>query len=136
MIFRGGDFRDFSTTCHVVSYRVVVFVFAHYTTERCLASPRGAPQTCPRPLEPRAGVEEAQSSVAEVVGAVRGTVARVLERDGRLAELDQRAEGLQEGSTRLQAQVTSRHSGFSEFFPDHPPVTLKAGSLKCWRLCR
>ena len=74
--------------------------------------------------------------MAEVVGAVRGTVARVLERDGRLAELDQRAEGLQEGSTRLQAQVTSRHSGFSEFFPDHPPVTLKAGSLKCWRLCR
>ena len=29
--------------------------------------------------------------MAEVVGAVRGTVARVLERDGRLAELDQRA---------------------------------------------
>ena len=42
-------------------------------------------------MEPRAGVEEAQCSVAEVVGAVRGTVARVLERDGRLAELDQRA---------------------------------------------
>ena len=71
-----------------MSYRVVVFVFAHYTTERCLASARGAPQTCPRPLEPRAGVEEAQCSVAEVVGAVRGTVARVLERDGKLAELD------------------------------------------------
>ena len=92
--------------------------------ERCLASPRGAPQTCPRPLEPRAGVEEAQSSVAEVVGAMRGTVAKVLERDGRLAELDQRAEGLQEGSTLFQAQVRSRHSGFSEFFPDYPLVTF------------
>ena len=49
-------------------------------------------------------------------------------------------EGLQEGCTRLQAQVTSRHSGFPEFFPDHLLVTfyktLKAGGLKCWRLCR
>ena len=35
------------------------------------------------PLEQRAGVEEAQSSVAEVVGAMRGTVAKVLERDDR-----------------------------------------------------
>ena len=44
------------------------------------------------------------------------------------------------GLTRFQAQVTSRHSGFPEFFPDHLLVTfyktLKAGGLKCWRLCR
>ena len=67
---------------------------------RCGASPSACPPDMPgTPLEQRAGVEEAQSSVAEVVGAMRGTVAKVLERDGRLAELDQRAEGMQEGST-------------------------------------
>ena len=113
------------TTCRVLSCRVVVFVFVYFTTERCEASHRACSADMPEtPLEPRAGVEEAQSSVAEVVGTMRGTVAKVLERDGRLAELDQRAEGLQEGSTLFQAQVRSRHSGFSEFFPDYPLVTF------------
>ena len=57
------------------------------------------------PVEKQSRVAQAQTVVEEVVGVMRGNVGKVLERDGRLAELDQRADALQEGSSLFQAQV-------------------------------
>ena len=57
------------------------------------------------PVEKQSRVAQAQTVVEEVMGVMRGNVGKVLERDGRLAELDQRADALQEGSSLFQAQV-------------------------------
>ena len=48
----------------------------------------------------------AQAQVGEVVDIMRVNVEKVLERDNKLSELDQRADNLQEGASQFQTQVT------------------------------
>ena len=48
---------------------------------------------------------QAQARVGEVVDIMRVNVEKVLERDSKLSELDQRADNLQEGASQFQTQV-------------------------------
>jgi len=48
----------------------------------------------------------AQAQVGEVVDVMRVNVEKVLERDNKLSELDQRADNLQEGASQFQTQAT------------------------------
>ena len=49
---------------------------------------------------------QAQAQVGEVVDIMRVNVEKVLERDSKLSELDQRADNLQDGAAQFQTQVT------------------------------
>merc|ERR1712106_1247166 len=48
----------------------------------------------------------AQAQVGEVVDIMRVNVEKVLERDSKLSELDQRADNLQDGAAQFQTQAT------------------------------
>jgi len=50
-------------------------------------------------------LEQTQQQVNEVVGIMRVNVEKVLERDHKLSELDNRAEILQEGGKRFEQQA-------------------------------
>lgn len=50
-------------------------------------------------------LEQTQAQVNEVVGIMRVNVEKVLERDQKLSELDQRADALQEGGKRFEQQA-------------------------------
>ena len=50
-------------------------------------------------------LSQAQAQVGEVVDIMRVNVEKVLERDSKLSELDQRADNLQEGANQFQTQV-------------------------------
>ena len=50
-------------------------------------------------------LQEAQQQVGEVVDIMRVNVVKVLERDTKLSELDQRADNLQEGASQFQTQA-------------------------------
>eukprot|EP00092_Neocalanus_flemingeri_P061122 GFUD01073418.1.p1 GENE.GFUD01073418.1~~GFUD01073418.1.p1 ORF type:complete len:120 (-),score=50.04 GFUD01073418.1:385-744(-) len=49
---------------------------------------------------------QAQAQVGEVVDIMRVNVEKVLERDSKLSDLDQRADNLQEGASQFQTQAT------------------------------
>jgi len=51
-------------------------------------------------------LQQAQAQVGEVVDIMRVNVEKVLERDSKLSELDQRADNLQEGAGQFQTQAT------------------------------
>jgi len=51
-------------------------------------------------------LSQAQAQVGEVVDIMRVNVEKVLERDSKLSELDQRADNLQEGANQFQTQAT------------------------------
>ncbi len=46
-----------------------------------------------------------QAQVDEVVGIMRGNVEKVLERDQKLSELDERADALQDGASQFEKQA-------------------------------
>ena len=54
-------------------------------------------------------LSQAQAQVGEVVDIMRVNVEKVLERDNKLSELDQRADNLQEGANQFQTQVGWYH---------------------------
>ena len=54
---------------------------------------------------PNSRLSAAQAQVGEVVDIMRVNVEKVLERDNKLSELDQRADNLQEGASQFQTQV-------------------------------
>ena len=51
-------------------------------------------------------LNQAQDQVKEVVDVMRVNVEKVLERDSKLSDLDQRADNLQHGANQFQTQVT------------------------------
>ena len=60
------------------------------------------------PDQGKKNLAQAQAQVGEVVDIMRVNVEKVLERDSKLSELDQRADNLQEGASQFQTQV--RHT--------------------------
>merc|ERR1712141_653079 len=46
-----------------------------------------------------------QAQVDEVVGIMRNNVEKVLERDNKLSELDERADALQDGASQFEKQA-------------------------------
>ena len=57
------------------------------------------------PEQGNKNLAQAQAQVGEVVDIMRVNVEKVLERDSKLSELDQRADNLQEGASQFQTQV-------------------------------
>ena len=51
-------------------------------------------------------LRETQKQVDEVVGIMRTNVEKVLERDQKLSELDDRAEALQQGASQFEVSAT------------------------------
>jgi len=58
------------------------------------------------PDQGKKNLAQAQAQVGEVVDIMRVNVEKVLERDSKLSELDQRADNLQEGASQFQTQAT------------------------------
>merc|ERR1712119_82291 len=58
------------------------------------------------PEQGNSRLSQAQAQVGEVVDIMRVNVEKVLERDSKLSELDQRADNLQEGASQFQTQAT------------------------------
>lgn len=50
-------------------------------------------------------LQQTQAQVDEVVGIMRVNVEKVLERDQKLSELDQRADALQHGASQFEQQA-------------------------------
>merc|ERR1712157_208908 len=50
-------------------------------------------------------LQQTQNQVQEVVGIMRGNVERVLERDQKLSQLDDRADALQQGASQFESQA-------------------------------
>merc|ERR1712021_105466 len=50
-------------------------------------------------------LQQTQSQVQEVVGIMRGNVEKVLERDQKLSQLDDRADALQQGASQFETQA-------------------------------
>merc|ERR1712029_524366 len=50
-------------------------------------------------------LQQTQAQVQEVVGIMRGNVEKVLERDQKLSELDDRADALQQGASQFEQQA-------------------------------
>lgn len=55
---------------------------------------------------PNKRLQDTQAQVDEVVGIMRTNVEKVLERDQKLSELDNRAEALQQGASQFEQQAT------------------------------
>lgn len=51
-------------------------------------------------------LQESQAQVNEVVGIMRVNVEKVLERDSKLTELDNRADALQQGASQFEQHAT------------------------------
>lgn len=50
-------------------------------------------------------LQSTQAQVQEVVGIMKGNVERVLERDQKLSQLDDRADALQQGASQFETQA-------------------------------
>merc|ERR1712019_219243 len=50
-------------------------------------------------------LQTTQAQVQEVVGIMRGNVEKVLERDQKLSQLDDRADALQQGASQFETQA-------------------------------
>lgn len=58
------------------------------------------------PSQPNQRLKDTQAQVDEVVGIMRTNVEKVLERDQKLSELDNRAEALQQGASQFEQHAT------------------------------
>nr|XP_042898135.1 vesicle-associated membrane protein 3 isoform X2 [Parasteatoda tepidariorum]XP_042898149.1 vesicle-associated membrane protein 3 isoform X4 [Parasteatoda tepidariorum] len=66
-----------------------------------------APARHPNPQQAAASkrLQQTQAQVDEVVGIMRVNVEKVLERDTKLSELDDRADALQQGASQFEQQA-------------------------------
>uniref|UniRef100_A0AAF5CSH5 Coiled-coil domain-containing protein 25 n=1 Tax=Strongyloides stercoralis TaxID=6248 RepID=A0AAF5CSH5_STRER len=65
----------------------------------------GAPTTAGRPSNKR--LQQTQAQVDEVVGIMKVNVEKVLERDQKLSQLDDRADALQEGASQFEKSAAT-----------------------------
>ena len=68
------------------------------------------------PEQGNSRLSQAQAQVGEVVDIMRVNVEKVLERDSKLSELDQRADNLQEGANQFQTQVNFSLTSFDTIY--------------------
>jgi len=65
---------------------------------------QGGPKT-PQQMAAQRRLQQTQAQVDEVVGIMRTNVEKVLERDQKLSELDDRADALQQGASQFEQQA-------------------------------
>jgi len=58
-----------------------------------------------QPSKAQSKIQQSQAQVDEVVGIMRVNVEKVLERDQKLSELDDRADALQHGANQFEQQA-------------------------------
>jgi len=64
----------------------------------------GKPKT-PQQIAAQIRLQHTNAQVDEVVGIMRSNVEKVLERDAKLSELDDRADALQQGASQFEQQA-------------------------------
>ncbi|XP_048514825.1 synaptobrevin-1-like isoform X3 [Athalia rosae] len=64
----------------------------------------GGPRT-PQQIASSKRLQQSQAQVDEVVGIMKTNVEKVLERDQKLSELDDRADALQQGASQFEQQA-------------------------------
>ncbi|XP_056009886.1 synaptobrevin-like isoform X1 [Ostrea edulis] len=76
-----------------------------------VAGPGGPPMSTaggpggPQPAQPSKRLQQTQAQVDEVVDIMRVNVDKVLERDQKISELDDRADALQAGASQFEASA-------------------------------
>nr|1L4A_A Chain A, SYNAPTOBREVIN [Doryteuthis pealeii] len=65
----------------------------------------GPPQGPPQPVQQSKRLQQTQAQVEEVVDIMRVNVDKVLERDSKISELDDRADALQAGASQFEASA-------------------------------
>jgi len=68
-------------------------------------SATGGPKLNPQQMAAQKRLQQTQAQVDEVVGIMRVNVEKVLERDQKLSELDDRADALQHGASQFEQQA-------------------------------
>ncbi|NXX53577.1 SYB protein, partial [Scopus umbretta] len=68
-------------------------------------APGGAPPGPPPNLSSNRRLQQTQAQVEEVVDIIRVNVDKVLERDQKLSELDDRADALQAGASQFESSA-------------------------------
>ncbi|XP_013393968.1 synaptobrevin isoform X10 [Lingula anatina] len=68
-------------------------------------SAAGGPGGPPGPAQPSKKLQQTQAQVDEVVDIMRVNVEKVLERDQKLSQLDERADALQAGASQFEASA-------------------------------
>lgn len=69
------------------------------------AASDGAPAINPQHQAASKRIQQTQAQVDEVVDIMRTNVEKVLERDSKLSELDDRADALQQGASQFEQQA-------------------------------
>ena len=77
----------------------------HHSTGATFQTDQKKLRMAEAPEQGNSRLSQAQAQVGEVVDIMRVNVEKVLERDSKLSELDQRADNLQEGANQFQTQV-------------------------------
>lgn len=72
----------------------------------------GEEPTGPQPAQQSKRLQQTQAQVDEVVDIMRVNIDKVLERDQKLSELDDRAEALQMGASQFEASAGKLKSKF------------------------
>jgi len=72
----------------------------------------GEAPTGPQPAQQSRRLQQTQAQVDEVVDIMRVNIDKVLERDQKLSELDDRAEALQMGASQFEASAGKLKSKF------------------------
>ena len=70
-------------------------------------------------------MENARTQVEEVTDIMKGNVNKILERDGKLEELEIKASQLQEESQQFQVIKVSRNKEIIQFIPFFQKATVK-----------
>ncbi|CAG9112767.1 unnamed protein product [Plutella xylostella] len=73
--------------------------------------PVGGPKT-PQQIAAQRRLQQTQAQVDEVVDIMKTNVEKVLERDQKLSELDDRADALQQGASQFEQQAGKLKSKF------------------------
>ncbi|XP_037963034.1 vesicle-associated membrane protein 2 isoform X2 [Plutella xylostella] len=73
--------------------------------------PIGGPRT-PQQIAAQRRLQQTQAQVDEVVDIMKTNVEKVLERDQKLSELDDRADALQQGASQFEQQAKSLKNKF------------------------
>ncbi|KAM4819788.1 vesicle-associated membrane protein 1-like isoform 2-T2 [Thomomys bottae] len=76
------------------------------------AAPEGGPPSPPPNLTSNRRLQQTQAQVEEVVDIMRVNVDKVLERDQKLSELDERADALQAGASLFESSAAKLKSKY------------------------
>ncbi|XP_045454845.1 vesicle-associated membrane protein 2-like [Melitaea cinxia] len=116
LLLRQAIFKEKKLTAKIVSAATTSEKLVLKATEGGLAPssddmPAGGPKT-PQQIAAQRRLQQTQAQVDEVVDIMKTNVEKVLERDQKLSELDDRADALQQGASQFEQQAGKLKSKF------------------------